>query len=223
MIGSLAATIPLPLDRSLRAKIQKDQTGVITPSSTSFNIPPVKHNPISHSGGLRSSIDIEDVLQLNSAPPIDGTNLKTPLGAREWLGEAIKRSKAAYAAGGTEAANSLADKFTQGDLDMIRAATGYNVVVLNGLTTVVDDNGNPPPEGIGQQIQNLVGGIEMARIGGALTGEMTPDFLRAEFAKYANSNDPGAVNHFPKEWLSKALDHLSRTKSQKYPPVDMRA
>lgn len=197
----------LPVDRTVQLSSKKstDQVKSQTSISPASNAP--QPAVMSYrSGGLLSSINIAEVLKLTDEPPVDISTLKHGLGDREWLGDAIKRSKAAYAAGDISASNSLADLFTQKDVDTIRAATGYNVVVLNGITAVVDDNGNPPSWENGHHVQKMIGDIEADRKFGRLSGEITPDYLKEMFAKYAEGNEA-----FPEEWLDKALSSLNST------------
>ena len=173
------------------------------------------------SGGYLASFDIENVLHLNSEPPIDLSTLKKGLSEKEWLGEAIKRSKAAYATTG-EPATSLGS-YTQKDLDTVKATTGCNVVVVGGLTCIVDDFGNPAPGEVSQKASFLLGDIESDRSGGYLTGELTPEYLKGEFAKYSDPKDPDTYHPFPEDWLQKALDFISKPDSLKSTSIDTRA
>jgi hypothetical protein len=89
----------------------------------------------------------------------------------------------------------------QADLDLIKAATGYNFVVLDRATAVVDDEGHPAPDAIGRQVLALVTKVSGDRTAGVISGELTPDYLRAMFSEYGDAEQP-----FPEGWLDAALD-----------------
>lgn len=90
--------------------------------------------------------------------------------------------------------------FTQADVDLIKRMTGYNYIVMESGTTVLDDDGNPPV-GEGKDAQRLAAYIGLGRAIGQFKGEVTGDFLKALFERLSDAKEP-----LPSEWLKKALD-----------------
>lgn len=95
-----------------------------------------------------------------------------------------------------------ANYYSQLDLDLIKATTGYNFVVLDGATAVVDDEGHPAPEAVGRQVQALAAKVSGDRAAGVFSGEVTPEYLRGVFAEFAD-----AEQAFPEGWLDRAVGY----------------
>jgi hypothetical protein len=91
--------------------------------------------------------------------------------------------------------------FTQADVDLIKRTTGYNYIVMDSGTAVLDDDGNPPTGDVGRDVQRLAAYIGFGRATGQFEGEVTGDFLSALFARLSDAKDP-----LPSDWLLKALD-----------------
>lgn len=122
------------------------------------------------------------------------------LTSRQWLARYMALSLASPARL-PEAGD--ANHYALTDLDMIKAATGYNFVVLDGATAVVDDEGHPAPDAIGRMVQALAAKVSGDRAAGLFFGEGTPEYLRAAFAEFADEEQP-----LPERWLDKALGYL---------------
>jgi hypothetical protein len=76
---------------------------------------------------------------------------------------------------------------------------------VGGLSTIVDDDGNPPPEGLADQVWQFAGNIELRRGAGA-TSEITADDIEKMFAFYADQK-----HAFPDDWQDKAIAFLGGT------------
>jgi len=95
-----------------------------------------------------------------------------------------------------------ANYYSLADLDLIKGTTGYNFVVLDGATAVVDDEGHPAPGAIGQQVQALAAKVSGDRAAGLFSGEVSPEYLHGVFAEFADAEQP-----FPEGWLDNALGY----------------
>lgn len=127
-----------------------------------------------------------------------GTN--PALTNEQWM---AKHMKAAISHPLQPTGRGILNGFTQEDVDTIKAATGYNFIVMDGGTTVLDDDGNPPPLDIADRVFALADRIEADRYTGALTGDITESYLRGVFKDFEDKGKP-----FPEEWLKCGLAHV---------------
>ncbi|TCM20427.1 hypothetical protein EDF56_10288 [Novosphingobium sp. PhB165] len=146
---------------------------------------------------------------MNLMKLLDGEPV-APLGSKALTDREVLQRNMKLAAANSEKPPSAGDPnyYTQKDLDTIKAATGYNLVVFNGGTAIVDDNGNPPPSDIGTNISILAATISGDRSVGIFKGEVTGGELRDIFARYADIGQS-----FSADWLDKAIDFLQSSPS----------
>ncbi|MBB5714157.1 hypothetical protein [Sphingomonas aerophila] len=139
--------------------------------------------------------------------------------ARDWINQAVKKSQAEYASGKVEKATSgqvgpasLTDAYKQSDVETFKAMTGWNLVVLNGATMILDDDGNPPPPDspLTDRLVDLSGAIGSDRQDGKLTGDITPEYLNDIFDRFAN-----VEREFSSDWLDKAFNYLEGDSDRK--------
>lgn len=86
------------------------------------------------------------------------------------------------------------------NLDAIKVVTDYKLVVRNGVTVVLADDGTPAPDEIGNKVRLLAATIEEGREARVFDGEVPRDFLVEVFARYADAKPP-----FPLVWVARAL------------------
>ncbi|MBD8546666.1 hypothetical protein [Sphingomonas sp. CFBP 8760] len=159
------------------------------------------------SEGLLSSSTASELLSMTDTALVDSGTVRKPWTiTQEDILKAVKESKA-YSSGNSSAAYQLGYNYTSKDVGFIRATTGYNIISIRGLTAVVDDGGNgPPSEELQNSLTQMTSAIEMGRMSGALTGEITPEYAKNMISTYA-----GLIKSFPGDWLDKALSYLDDT------------
>jgi hypothetical protein len=111
--------------------------------------------------------------------------------------------KTAMAHSARPTGRGLLSGWTQDDIDTIRAVTGYDFIVMDGGYTVLDDDGNAPPEAISEQVIKLADRIATDRSLGLLVGDITESYLRGVFKDFEKNGKP-----FPEEWLKRGLAHV---------------
>ncbi|WP_395395602.1 hypothetical protein WBP07_08910 [Novosphingobium sp. BL-8A] len=174
----------------------------ITSKSAAVTSGPVEGAKSSGFGSLLAPTTAGNLLNLITEMPSSDNSAKS-LTPRQWLAHSM-----------TLAANSPEELpqarqpnyYSQADLDTIKAVTGYNLVVMNGATAVVDDQGNLPSPDIAKKVSLLAATIEGNRAAGAFTGEVTLAYLDDVFAQFTAAKEP-----LPSEWLDNALHYLQGT------------
>ncbi|MBB3474348.1 hypothetical protein [Sphingomonas sp. BK345] len=149
-------------------------------------------------GNLLIPQDAPRLLRFLNIDVPTGTN--PPLTEEQWM---AKHMKAAISHPLQPTGRGFLNGFTQDDIDTIKAATGYNFVVMDGTTTVLDDDGNPPPYEVSKIIMKLADRIETDRSLGLLVGDITESYLRGVFKDFEKNGKP-----FPEEWLKCGLAHV---------------
>lgn len=84
------------------------------------------------------------------------------------------------------------------DKEMVKSATGFSI---NADGMPCDDDGNP----VECPANDFIGQIALEREGGALTGAITPGYLRNLFDRFSGHGEP-----LNPEWLTKSLDYLAK-------------
>ncbi len=149
-------------------------------------------------GNLLIPQDAPGLLRFLDIDVPTGTN--PPLTEEQWM---AKHMKAAISHPLQPIGRGFLNGFTQDDIDTIKAATGYNFVVMDGTTTVLDDDGNPPSYEVSKIIMKLADRIETDRSLGLLVGDITESYLRGVFKDFENKGKP-----FPEVWLKRGLAHV---------------
>jgi hypothetical protein len=147
----------------------------------------LSHLGASLTSGLLSPDTRAQLHQQLVTPSADGT--PHYLTGQQDLAQMIDRSVAGGAASASAGTSSV--HLTDDDFTFIRKATGYNLVTSGDEWTLVDDNGNAPPEGTDtKSMFTLIDQIDMDREHGTLTGSVTKDYIEKLFARAQQAGAP---------------------------------
>lgn len=110
---------------------------------------------------------------------------------QECLARAAVETQAALRSGRTTM-TAVAQGITEADKTLFKEMTGYNYMTLDGLVCVVDDKGNLPPTPLTPRPEaaiRLPSHASCERGVGLLEGEITADWARTVFDRYAEAGE----------------------------------
>lgn len=138
--------------------------------------------------GLLSSGMVSEVIKVHADGSLAFVDPHRVLTDQEWLARRMLETQEALESG-RASAGSVEQHIAEADKALFKEMTGYNYVTLDGGVCVVDDQGNLAPSSPCLEAAiRLLSHASTDRMLGSLEGEITGEYARAVFDRYAKAD-----------------------------------